>query len=183
MACSGPGFFCGAWPMIDLVLGGNKSGKSDFGLDLLCRGPRPWTLVATGKSRDLAFRDQILAHRRSRNADIVVREENTDLAGALRLLAPARGSVLVDSLDFWMFSLAGASQEHRARMREEFFAGLADWREGNLILVSTEMGLGPLAFDGEVRAFARDLGQLNREIASVSTSVYLVIAGLAQKLK
>jgi adenosylcobinamide kinase / adenosylcobinamide-phosphate guanylyltransferase len=68
-------------------------------------------------------------------------------------------------------------------MRQELIAGLEGWRGGNLILVSTEMGLGPLAFDGEVRAFARDLGQLNREIASVSTSVYLVIAGLAQKLK
>jgi adenosylcobinamide kinase/adenosylcobinamide-phosphate guanylyltransferase len=169
--------------MIDLVLGGNKSGKSDFGLDLLRRGPRPWTLVATGKSLDLAFREQILAHRRSRDADIAVQETDTNLAGALRLLRPAQGSVLVDSLDFWMFSLAGASQEHRTRMRQELIAGLEGWRGGNLILVSTEMGLGPLAFDGEVRAFARDLGQLNREIASVSTSVYLVIAGLAQKLK
>jgi adenosylcobinamide kinase/adenosylcobinamide-phosphate guanylyltransferase len=169
--------------MIDLVLGGNKSGKSDFGLDLLRRGPRPWTLVATGKSRDLAFREQIIAHRRSRNADIAVQETETDLAGALRLLRPAQGSVLVDSLDFWMFSLAGASQDHRTRMRQELIAGLEGWRGGNLILVSTEMGLGPLAFDGEVRAFARDLGQLNREIASLSTSVYLVIAGLAQKLK
>jgi adenosylcobinamide kinase/adenosylcobinamide-phosphate guanylyltransferase len=82
-----------------------------------------------------------------------------------------------------MFSLAGASQDHRTRMRQELIAGLEGWRGGNLILVSTEMGLGPLAFDGEVRAFARDLGQLNREIASLSTSVYLVIAGLAQKLK
>jgi adenosylcobinamide kinase / adenosylcobinamide-phosphate guanylyltransferase len=77
--------------MIDLVLGGNKSGKSDFGLDLLRRGPRPWTLVATGKSRDLAFREQILAHRRSRDADIAVQETDTDLAGALRLLRPCAG--------------------------------------------------------------------------------------------
>ena len=168
--------------MIELVLGGNKSGKSDFGLELLCRGPRPWTLVATGKSRDLAFRRQIITHRQSRDADIAVREVDTDLAGALGALAPLGGSVLVDSLDFWMFSLAG-SREDGKRMREEFFTGLRDWRGGNLILVSTEMGLGPLAFDGEIRAFARDLGQLNREIASVSTSVYLVVAGLAQKLK
>jgi adenosylcobinamide kinase/adenosylcobinamide-phosphate guanylyltransferase len=168
--------------MIELVLGGNKSGKSDFGLELLCRGPRPWTLVATGKSRDLAFRRQIITHRQSRDADIAVREVDTDLAGALGALAPSGGSVLVDSLDFWMFSLAG-SREDGTRMRKEFFAGLQDWRGGNLILVSTEMGLGPLAFDGEIRAFARDLGQLNREIASVSTSVYLVVAGLAQKLK
>ena len=168
--------------MIELILGGNKSGKSDFGLELLGRGPRPWTLVATGKSRDLAFRRQIITHRQSRDADITVREVDTDLAGALGALAPSDGSVLVDSLDFWMFSLAG-SREDGKRKREEFFACLQDWRGGNLILVSTEMGLGPLAFDGEIRAFARDLGQLNREIASVSTSVYLVIAGLAQKLK
>ena len=169
--------------MIELVLGGNKSGKSDFGLELLRRGPRPWTLIATGKSRDLAFREQIITHRLGRDRDIAVREVDTDLAGALSALSPAAGSVLVDSLDFWMFSLAAGSAEGRKRRREEFLAGLEAWRGGDLILVSTEMGLGPLAFDGEIRAFARDLGQLNREIARVSTSVYLVVAGLAQKLK
>lgn len=169
--------------MIELVLGGNKSGKSDFGLELLRRGPRPWTLIVTGKSRDLAFREQIITHRLGRDRDIAVREVDADLAGTLRILAPAPGSVLVDSLDFWMFSLAARAREDRKRMREEFLAGLEAWQGGNLTLVSTEMGLGPLAFDGEIRAFARDLGQLNREIASVSTSVYLVVAGLAQKLK
>jgi adenosylcobinamide kinase/adenosylcobinamide-phosphate guanylyltransferase len=169
--------------MIDLVLGGNKSGKSDFGLELLRRGPRPWTLVATGKSRDFSFREQIIVHRRNREADIVVREVDADLGGALLSLASSRGSVLVDSLDFWMFSLAEKCDADKVRMRQDFFSGLESLQGGNLILISTEMGLGPLAFDGGIRAFARDLGQLNREIASVSTSVYLVIAGLAQKLK
>ncbi len=169
--------------MIDLVLGGNKSGKSDFGLELLRRGPRPWTFIATGKSRDLAFREQIIAHRQNRDADIVVLETDTDLAGTLLPLTSSPGSVLVDSLDFWMFALAEKCGEDRMRLREEFILGLEGWQRGNLILVSTEMGLGPLAFDGGIRAFARDLGQLNREIASLSTSVYLVIAGLAQKLK
>ena len=131
--------------MIDLILGGNKSGKSDFGLELLCRGPRPWTLVATGKSRDLAFRRQIITHRLSRDAEIAVQEVDTDLAGALEALAPLGGSVLVDSLDFWMFSLAGQSREDARRRREEFFARLQFHEGGNLILVSTEMGLGPLA--------------------------------------
>lgn len=171
--------------MIDLVLGGNKSGKSDYGLDLLCRGPRPWTLVATGKSRDLAFREQIRAHRQSRDAGIVVREVDTDLTGTLRALSARGGGILVDSLDFWMFALMNrhADREMRSRSQQELLRELAAWRGGNLIFVSTEMGLGPLAFDGEIRAFARDLGQLNREIATVSTSVYLVVAGLAQKLK
>lgn len=169
--------------MIDLVLGGNKSGKSDYGLELLRSAPGPLTLVATGKSRDLAFREQIMAHRRDRDAGIVVREVDADLAGALRELAPGGGGVLVDSLDYWMFALTALPVERRVAMRAGLLAELADWRGGRLVLVSTEMGLGPLAFDGAVRAFARELGQLNREIAMVSSSVYLVVAGLAQKLK
>lgn len=169
--------------MIELVLGGNKSGKSDYGLELLRAAPRPWTLVATGKSRDLAFREQIRVHRLEREPDIAVREADTDLAGVLHGLSAQPGSVLVDSLDFWMFALAGLAASARQRRREELLAEISSWQGGKLILVSTEMGLGPLAFDGTVRAFARDLGQLNREIASISASVYLVVAGLAQKLK
>lgn len=171
--------------MIELVLGGNKSGKSDFGLELLRRESEPWALVATGKSRDLAFRDQIREHRLGREAGIAVHETDTDLVGTLRALSPQGGGVLVDSLDFWMFAVANQAggREALERMREELLAELSAWRGGRLILVSTEMGLGPLAFDGSVRAFARDLGRLNREIARVSTSVYLVIAGLPQKLK
>ena len=169
--------------MIELVLGGNKSGKSDFGLELLRAAPKPWTLVATGKSRDLAFREQIRVHRLDREPDIAVREADTDLAGVLRELSPVGGGILVDSLDFWMFALTCLDAASGKGRREELLAALSSWQGGKLVLVSTEMGLGPLAFDGTVRAFARDLGQLNREIASISASVYLVVAGLAQKLK
>lgn len=171
--------------MIDLILGGNKSGKSDFALELLRQSPQPWSFLATGKSRDLAFRNQIQAHRQSRDMRIAVHEVDTDLTRSIGMLSLQAGSTLVDSLDFWMFSIAGryAEQADRRRLTEELVEALAGWPGGRLILVSTEMGLGPLAFDGEVRAFARDLGALNREIARVSTSVYLVVAGLPQKLK
>lgn len=175
----------GGWSVIDLILGGNKSGKSDFGLELLAAAPKPWTMIATGKSRDLAFRDQIRDHRQSRDPAIVIREVDTELPRAVRELSARPGSVLVDSLDFWVFSVQNrhAARAERAARQRELLDALLAWNGGRLILVSTEMGLGPLAFDGEVRAFARDLGQLNREIARVSASVYLVLAGLAHKLK
>lgn len=169
--------------MITLVLGGNKSGKSDFGLKLLGQTPKPWTFVATGKSLDLAFRDQIGAHRQSRDPDISVQEVATDLPRALRTLSRETGGVLVDSLDFWLFSLLQEGQATYTHELAAFLDILENWPGGPVILISTEMGLGPLAFDGEIRAFARDLGQLNREIARVSASVYLVLAGLAQQLK
>lgn len=171
--------------MIDLVLGGNKSGKSDFALELLASCPKPWTFVATGKARDLDFRAQIEAHRRERDPEIVVVEVDTELPETLSFLSRQEGSVLVDSLDFWLFSVNSAFLDAASRhaARKALLAVLTAWRGGRLILVSTEMGLGPLAYDGEVRAFARDLGQLNREIARVGTSVYLLVAGLPQKLK
>ncbi|NCD26012.1 MAG: cobalamin biosynthesis protein [Deltaproteobacteria bacterium] len=171
--------------MIDLILGGNKSGKSDFGLELLAAGPKPWTMIATGKSRDLAFREQIQAHRQTRDPSILVREVGTELPEIVAELSGQTGSVLVDSLDFWIFAIQNRCLDHSARLarQAELIDALQGWHGGRLVLVSTEMGLGPLAFDGSVRAFARDLGQLNREIARVSTSVYLVLAGLAHKLK
>lgn len=171
--------------MIDFILGGNKSGKSDFGLELLAASPRPWTMIATGKSRDLAFRDQIQAHRQARDPAILIREVEIGLPGAVTELSGQPGSVLVDSLDFWVFSVQHHFLDHHSRVarQQELMDALRGWSGGRLIVVSTEMGLGPLAFDGSVRAFARDLGQLNREIARVSASVYLVLAGLAHKLK
>ena len=33
--------------MITLVLGGNKSGKSDFALDLMAKSPLPGVFIAT----------------------------------------------------------------------------------------------------------------------------------------
>ena len=47
--------------MITLVLGGNKSGKSDFALDLLAKEEGPALFIATGKAKDLEFREQIRA--------------------------------------------------------------------------------------------------------------------------
>lgn len=171
--------------MIDLVLGGNKSGKSDFALELLTSAPKPWIFVATGKARDPEFRAQIQAHRQERDSEIVVMEIETELSETLAGLSRQKGSVLVDSLDFWLFSVNCVFSEKTARdaARQALIATLAAWRGGRLILVSTEMGLGPLAYDGEVRAFARDLGELNREIARVGTSVYFLVTGLPLKLK
>lgn len=169
--------------MIDLILGGTKSGKSDFALELLTNAPAPWTMIATGKSRDLGFRAQIQNHRSSRDPRIFVREINTNLPAALNDPSLA-GSILVDSLDFWLFSILDAyAHPKQESCFQALFQALRYWNKGRLILVSTEMGLGPLAFDGQVRAFARSLGQLNQKIASLSSSVYLVMAGLPHQLK
>jgi len=171
--------------MVELILGGNKSGKSDFGLELLSQTPRRWVMVATGRSRDQAFRAQIQDHRLNRDRKIEIVEVDTELPEVLLDLSVRAGGILVDSLDFWMFSVMHNLdlEPQRQARGADLLEVLEGWRGPRLILVSTEMGLGPLALDGPMRTFVRNLGQLNREIARVSASVYLVVAGLAKKFK
>ncbi|WP_147820399.1 bifunctional adenosylcobinamide kinase/adenosylcobinamide-phosphate guanylyltransferase [Salidesulfovibrio onnuriiensis] len=167
--------------MITLVLGGNKSGKSDFALDLLRKSEKPALFIATGKARDLEFRRQIHEHRISRGPGIEVMEVSTDLPQTLRKAKADFSCVLVDSLDYWLFAVREAGCEKERIL--EFKEVLDRWGATNLILVSCETGLGPLPLSGEVRAFIRGLGALNQACARIADRAYLVAAGLPLQLK
>nr|WP_321258213.1 bifunctional adenosylcobinamide kinase/adenosylcobinamide-phosphate guanylyltransferase [uncultured Pseudodesulfovibrio sp.] len=167
--------------MITLVLGGNKSGKSDFALNLLADMEQPGVFIATGKAKDFAFREQIGKHRRERSSSIEVIEVSENLPQTLRQANLHFPTVLVDSLDYWLFACQEAGCE--AEKMKEFMDVLSDWGTSNLILVSCETGLGVLPASGEVRAFVRSLGALNQRIAVQADQAFLVAAGLPLTLK
>lgn len=167
--------------MITLVLGGNKSGKSDFALELLQKKQKPGLFMATGKARDQEFRRQIQDHRISRGPRLEVMEVSQDLPQMLRQAKRDFPSVLVDSLDYWFFSIREAGCEDEKV--QELLTVLEQWKEADLIVVSCEAGLGPLPLSAEVRNFIRGLGALNQACARVADEAYLVAAGLPLQLK
>ncbi len=166
---------------ITLILGGTSSGKSARGLDLLSQADEPRLLVATGRGLDQDFRQRILDHKRSRPASLALREVLTDLPQALGQATLAFRSILVDSLDFWLFSCIseGLEQEMAAALIDT----LTGWTGPELILVSCETGLGPAAPDADTRRFVKTLGELNQRVGSVASRVELVAAGQALRLK
>ena len=165
--------------MITLLLGGEKSGKSDHALELLADLPGPQLFVATGKALDAPFRVQIAAHRVARPVDMPVLEVGAELAGPLERARAGHVAIVVDSLDYWLYAcLATAPQE-----RNRFLELLDSWDKCALILVSAEVGLGPVAATSETRAFVRALGELNRAVARHAEQVRLVAAGLPLTLK
>jgi len=166
--------------MIRLVLGGDKSGKSAYGLAVFGQGPQPGVLLATGQAQDFSFRSQILDHRTARVPEIPVRETGAALVPALEEAAERAGSILVDSLDFWLFACSGREAESTAGLTE-CLARLP--RHVHITLVSCEAGLGAIPASAEVRAFVRGLGALNQAVAAVSDEVCLVVAGLPLYLK
>lgn len=167
--------------MITLLLGGEKSGKSALGLRLLRERPGRRFFIGTAQAQDQEMRRRINAHRESRPPDIPAREADLDLAGILRQEAAKGGAILVDSLDFWLFSCLQAGQE--PARRAEFLDTLRGGLGADLILISLETGLGPMAASAEVRMFVRALGLLNQELAAAAQEVHLVVAGLALRIK
>jgi len=168
--------------MIRLVLGGERSGKSDLAYGLLLEAGAHATVLAMGTARDEAFRRQILDHRKRRRPDIPVVEPGLNLPEALDTLRQGGGPALVDSLDFWAFACLEAARDRT----DDLVRSLDAWR-GPLapacILVSCEVGLGPLAATSFTRRFVRALGGLNQRLASQADEVRLAVAGIGLILK
>jgi len=167
--------------MIRLVLGGEKSGKSRHAYDLFRETPGPHVVMAMGRARDQAFRRQILEHRLARDPAVAVVEPGLDLASRLSEARTGGCNALVDSLDFWLF----ACMEAKTSRADELLEELARWAEPlpECVLVSCEIGLGPVAADVQTRRFVRELGGLNQRLAALAQDVRLVAAGLPIRLK
>ncbi|MBT8762755.1 bifunctional adenosylcobinamide kinase/adenosylcobinamide-phosphate guanylyltransferase [Desulfohalobiaceae bacterium Ax17] len=167
--------------MFSLVLGGNKSGKSDFGLELLLKGKSPHLLIVTGKGFDFEFKKQIKDHRLKRDPRLFVHEIGTDLSVCLKAREKDWATILVDSLDFWLFSLF--EQGKLEEGIKDFFSLLKNWQGQEIIFVSSEIGLGPIPVSGEMRRFVRALGDVNQNLARLCAQVYLVLAGIPVRIK
>lgn len=167
--------------MITFVIGGNKSGKSDYAMGLLGDAPGPALFLATGKACDLSFRRQIAAHRERRDPALPVVEVGWDLPRALLEAKKDYATVLVDSLDFWLYVCT--RERHELELTEALLDVLRTWGAGRLILVSCEIGFSPLPGSSEARSFLKKLGRLNQAVAACADEAWLVVAGLPLALK
>lgn len=150
-------------------------------LHYLQQSPAPHFFVGTALAQDMEMRRRINAHRKSRPAHIPARESDMDLAGVLREESSKNGAILVDSMDFWLFSCIQANQEEARKA--ELLEVLSRDFPASLIFVSLEIGLGPIQATPQARAFVRSLGLLNQQLAALAQEVFLVVASQPLRLK
>ncbi|MGR4867900.1 bifunctional adenosylcobinamide kinase/adenosylcobinamide-phosphate guanylyltransferase [Variovorax sp. LARHSF232] len=182
----------------ELILGGQKSGKSRRGESLagdwLAQSPaHRAVLIATGQAHDEEMRERIARHRADRMARaprLETVEEPIDVAGALRALDSPQTLLVVDCLTLWLTNvLMPAMQQTQATssfdasaQTDALLAALADAR-GPVVLIGNEIGLGVIPLGREVRAFVDALGLLNQRVAAACERVTLMAAGLPLALK
>jgi adenosyl cobinamide kinase/adenosyl cobinamide phosphate guanylyltransferase len=156
--------------VITLVLGGTRSGKSEYAEALAASLSGAVTYVATGIATDADMAARIAAHQARRPASWSTAEVGTDLP---RRLAAIEGVALVDSLGTWVAASRDLTPDRDALL------SVLQARTDPTILVSEEVGLGVHAPTESGRVFTDALGDLNRLVASLATTVLLVVAGRA----
>jgi len=167
-----------------LVLGGARSGKSDFAQDLAGRMGERVLFVATAAPDDPEMAERIARHRASRPSDWRTVEART---GVARALAAELGNAQVVLLDCVTLLASNVLLEKgdlaRKALREEIDGLLRACREVHLVLVSNEVGMGLVPPYPSGRAFRDLLGWANRYIAERVDVVLFLLAGIPLVLK
>jgi adenosyl cobinamide kinase/adenosyl cobinamide phosphate guanylyltransferase len=168
-----------------LILGGARSGKSDYARELaLERGGSKVLFVATAQAGDEEMRARIENHRSQRPRAWQVIESPRRVAGALAAYNPH--VALLDCVTLWVSNvLLADGQAAESAMLLELDELLAWHRatETELIVVSNEVGMGVVPDNELGRAYRDLLGSVNRRLAAAADVVYLMVAGLPMQLK
>lgn len=186
----------------EFILGGQKSGKSRRAEDLaaawLAGGPeRRAVLLATAQAHDAEMQARIARHQRDRAQRVpglhtVELPANTPLGAAL-LEADCDGLntlCIVDCLTLWLTQLLMPADPAHAPLdgaalqaqTQQLLHALAQ-RQGPLVLVGNEIGLGVIPLGRPVRRFVDALGQLNQAVAAHCARATLMVAGLPVRIK
>jgi adenosyl cobinamide kinase/adenosyl cobinamide phosphate guanylyltransferase len=166
--------------VVTLVLGGARSGKSDFAERLTRAHDGPLLYFATGTATDDDMAARIDRHRSRRDGRFETIECGADLADALRGAPPF--PALVDSLGTWVAAQrAFADGATLGPETHDLVLALAT-RGSPTVVVSDEVGLGVHPSSEAGRHFRDVLGEANQQVAAAAAHVWLVVAGRGAQL-
>ena len=169
--------------MLQLILGGARSGKSRLAEKLASDSQLQVTYIATSQPLDGEMSDRVAHHRARRPVEWALIEEPLELARVLRESASAERCLLVDCLTLWLTNLLMLDDAERlAAEREALLDGLASL-PGEIIFVSNETGMGVVPLGELTRRYVDEAGWLHQALAERCQRVVLTVAGLPLTLK
>lgn len=180
-----------------LVIGGARSGKSSFAQAMAEAHAGDVQLIVTAEILDEEMRERVAKHRAERPAHWHVTEAPIDLPEAIERLAlgcaPHEANadsvrsapptfVLVDCLTLWLSNIL-CTQPDTLESRLQRLSSAIQTAQGQLVLVSNEVGWSIVPENKLARLFRDEQGRLNQRVAALCDEVTLVAAGLPLKLK
>ena len=169
--------------MIELILGGARSGKSRLAEDTAAASGQTVSYIATSQPLDDAMAERIARHRAQRPAHWGLIEEPIALGDALRQTAAEDHCVLVDCLTLWLTNLLLHDDPQRLAAERSALIEVLPQLPGHIILVSNETGLGVVPMGELTRRYVDEAGWLHQALAGLSDRVTFCVAGLPMMLK
>jgi adenosylcobinamide kinase / adenosylcobinamide-phosphate guanylyltransferase len=169
---------------VTLVLGGVRSGKSRYALQLASRMQRV-TFLATAELReDEEMQRKIQRHRAERPQHWTTIEESLNLAIAIDSVSNC-DLLLIDCLTLFAGKLLEVHSENLKAISASVDA-LCTALTGSprpVVVVSNEVGSGIVPSFEMGRRYRDLLGEINQRVASIADHVVLMVAGLPLTLK
>ncbi|HAZ32154.1 MAG TPA: bifunctional adenosylcobinamide kinase/adenosylcobinamide-phosphate guanylyltransferase [Dehalococcoidia bacterium] len=176
-----------------LILGGARSGKSRFALDLAGRINNKVLFVATAEALDEEMKTRIAEHQHERPRSWQTLETPRNLAGGIAERIGNAEVVIIDCLTLLVSNLmlgeergkSGETEDADSRVMTEMetLAEFMQETSATFIIVSNEVGLGLVPESKLGRAYGDLLGRANQLIARYASEVYFMVAGIPMKVK
>lgn len=163
-----------------LILGGVRSGKSEFAENLTLQLSKNPIYISTCKVIDEETKYRIQKHKLRRNKKWTEYEAYTNL---LEIIDLTNGDFprLVDCITLWINNLIFENLDCQKAIKK--LVNLIKSQKSPIIFVTSEVGLGITPNDKLARDFIDILGYANRTIAENVNTVYYITAGISTKIK
>ena len=174
---------------VTLYTGGCRSGKSGLALELAKEISEHACFIATCVPQDDEMRLRVKRHQDHRPSDWQLIEEPIALAQAIRKVDPLVCPViLIDCLTLWVCNLMCQEKdplttEQAMEIQAQKLIDAANEYEGEVIIVSNEVGMGVMPANAMARNYADLAGRCNQVIAAGAKRVVFVASGIGITLK
>ncbi|MFO7751369.1 MAG: bifunctional adenosylcobinamide kinase/adenosylcobinamide-phosphate guanylyltransferase [Desulfobacteraceae bacterium] len=168
-----------------LVIGGCRSGKSRYALELANQtADNNKIFMATSVPRDTEMKKRVTKHRAERGDSWQTEEIPVDIPRAMERLGKLSGVILVDCLTLWTSNLlAEGYEEEEIGQWITRLQTAVETARCPVILVSNEVGTGIVPENSLARQFRDMAGLVNQSLASSVTSVVWTVAGIPVTIK
>ncbi len=169
--------------MLQLILGGARSGKSRLAERLATDSQLHVVYIATSQPVDGELDQRVALHRERRPDHWGLVEEPLALADVLRAQARSDRCLLVDCLTLWLTNLLMLDEPERLRAEREALLETLPGLPGEILFVSNETGLGVVPLGELTRRYVDEAGLLHQALAERCERVVFTVAGLPMILK
>ena len=172
---------------ITFVIGGCRSGKSRYALDLAAKlSEKQKIFIATCQPQDEEMRQRVARHQKDRGKTWITLEVPIDLPGAITRNGSRGDLILVDCLTLWISNLLTSTPKIS---EDDVIASVDNLTRAlhaakcPVILVSNEVGTGIVPENRLARQFRDIMGMTNQRLAACAHGVIWMVAGIPVRIK